>query len=64
MKKILLLLIERDITVNLMTTFYKRVLPDKLISFSSREGKDLFKSALMQGGMENYFKLAEQFTTQ
>ena len=42
-----------------MTTFYKRVLPDNLISFSSREGKDLFKSALMQGGMENYFKLAE-----
>ena len=47
-----------------MKSVYKRVLPDKLISFSSREGKDLFKTALMQGGMENYFKLAEQFTTQ
>lgn len=47
-----------------MKSVYQRVLPDKCLSFSSREGKDLFKSALMQGGMENYFKLAEQFTTQ
>ena len=42
-----------------MKSVYKRVLPDRCLALSSHEGKELFKSALMQGGMENYFKLAE-----
>ena len=43
---------------------YMRELPGHTISFSSPAGKRLFKQALMAGTMENYFKLAEQFTTQ
>jgi glutathione gamma-glutamylcysteinyltransferase len=39
-------------------------LPSNLVAFSSAEGKHLFKRALTQGGMENFFNLAEQFTTQ
>ena len=35
-----------------------------MVSFASKQGKQLFAQALMQGTMENYFKLAEQFTTQ
>jgi len=34
------------------------------VSFSSSEGKELFKEALLSGGLGNYFCLAEQFTTQ
>ena len=45
-------------------TVYKRPLSDKLISFSSYEGRKLFKEALVDGYMENYFPLSEQFTTQ
>ena len=41
-----------------------RILPEHTISFSSPMGKKLFKESLVAGTMENYFKLAEQFTTQ
>ena len=46
-------------------THYKRDLPNSsCVSFSSKKGKLLFKQGLMAGTMENYFSLAEQFTTQ
>jgi glutathione gamma-glutamylcysteinyltransferase len=44
-------------------TFYKRELPRNLIAFSSPKGKSHLKQALVQGGLENYFNLAEYFTT-
>ena len=44
-------------------TYYKRPLDEQLISFSSKEGKQLFKESLEAGYMQNYFTLAEQFTT-
>lgn len=31
---------------------------------SSEEGRNLFREALVEGTMENYFRLAEQFRTQ
>jgi hypothetical protein len=40
-------------------TFYKRPLPKNLVSFSSKEGKILFKEAMIDGYMENYFSLGE-----
>ncbi|CDW83605.1 glutathione gamma-glutamylcysteinyltransferase [Stylonychia lemnae] len=45
-------------------TIYRRQLPAHLISFSSTEGKKLFLESMMQGTMEDYFNLAEQYTTQ
>lgn len=45
-------------------TFYMRELPPLCIPFSSKEGKDLFKSAMAAGTMEGFFKLMEQFRTQ
>ena len=44
-------------------TLYKRPLSDKLIAFSSVKGKSIFKSAMNNGCMENFFPLSEQFTT-
>ena len=44
-------------------TFYKKEMPSNLVVFSSLRGKAYFKKALDKGGMENYFNLAEQFTT-
>ena len=44
--------------------FYRRPLPDTCTDFSSAGGKTLFSSALTEGGMECYFKLASQFRTQ
>lgn len=41
-----------------------RTIPDCIIPFSSDEGKEIFKKAIQEGGMENYYKLAEQFMTQ
>ena len=43
---------------------YRRPLPDELISFSSDEGKLIFKESLGSGGCEGYFDLAAQFHTQ
>jgi glutathione gamma-glutamylcysteinyltransferase len=44
--------------------FYKRMLPDHLVDFSSPEGKLLFSEALTHGHMENYFKMVGQYFTQ
>ena len=46
-----------------LQTVYKRPLSSQLISFSSQEGRQLFKEAMLDGYMQNYFPLSEQFTT-
>lgn len=45
-------------------SFYRRPLPDGCIDFASQTGKQIFKEALGEGGMEVYFSLAAQFHTQ
>lgn len=45
-------------------TFYRRPLPPDLIAFSSPEGRQLFREALGEGGMEGFFTLSEQFQHQ
>jgi glutathione gamma-glutamylcysteinyltransferase len=50
-------------SINEQQSFYKRELSSKHVYFASKEGKELFKQAFLTGGMENYFCLAEQFTT-
>ncbi|XP_060069644.1 glutathione gamma-glutamylcysteinyltransferase-like [Ylistrum balloti] len=44
--------------------FYRRVLPEGCIAFSSTEGKTIFKEAILSGHMDCYFKMAAQFSTQ
>ncbi|XP_013395000.1 uncharacterized protein LOC106162300 isoform X1 [Lingula anatina] len=46
------------------TQFYRRELPDTCISFSSEEGKLVFRKALDAGHLNSYFSLASQFRTQ
>lgn len=50
--------------VKQIMNFYRRPLPSICISFSSDDGKILFKEAMVNGQMENYFRLASQFRTQ
>lgn len=45
-------------------TFHKRPLPSTLTSLSSSLGKQYFREALSEGGMECFFPLSEQFVTQ
>jgi glutathione gamma-glutamylcysteinyltransferase len=45
-------------------TLYRRPLPSEAIAFSSLEGRKVFAEALSAGGLEGYFRLAEQFHTQ
>lgn len=46
-------------------SFYMRELPkDKLVGYESPEGKELFKAALQEGGLEAFFPLSQQFLTQ
>lgn len=45
-------------------TVYKRHLSDQLIAFSSPQGREIFKQAIQDDYMANYFPLSEQFTTQ
>jgi len=45
-------------------TLYRRPLPSDTIAFSSSEGKRLFGEALAAGGLDGYFRVAEQFHTQ
>ena len=49
---------------SLQTGFYRRPLPEGLIPFSSAEGRQVFREALLEGGMEGYFRIAEQLHTQ
>ncbi|KAF9429378.1 hypothetical protein BGZ76_001380 [Entomortierella beljakovae] len=50
--------------LNLKNSFYRRKLPDHLISFTSPKGKQLFKEMLQGGYGEGYFTLVGNFTTQ
>lgn len=43
---------------------FRRALPDALVAFSSRRGRQMFAEAVAKGHMEPYFPLAEQFVTQ
>lgn len=45
-------------------TFHQRPLQTDAIAFSSPEGKAIFSEALLSGGLNGYFPLAEQFHTQ
>jgi glutathione gamma-glutamylcysteinyltransferase len=44
--------------------FYQRPLPPSCTPFTSAQGRQLFSEALSAGGLECYFDLAAQFTTQ
>lgn len=45
-------------------SFYMRELPkDHLIGYDTVEGKRLFKQALLEGGLEAFFPLSQQFLT-
>ncbi|KAF9925185.1 hypothetical protein FBU30_004992 [Linnemannia zychae] len=50
--------------MNLKNSFYRRKLPDHLISFTSPEGKQLFREMLSEGYGEGYYSLVGNFTTQ
>ncbi|MBA3821721.1 MAG: phytochelatin synthase family protein, partial [Deltaproteobacteria bacterium] len=45
-------------------TLYRRPLPTDATEFSSVAGRHLFAEALAAGGLDGYFRLAEQFHTQ
>lgn len=45
-------------------TLYRRPLPSEAIAFSSLDGRQVFNEALSAGGLNGYFRLAEQFHTQ
>lgn len=45
-------------------TFYRRTLPNSATELSSALGRQLFAEALAAGGLDGYFRLAEQFHTQ
>merc|ERR1719174_3595358 len=53
-----------EVSLSLAGQFYQRSLPAAQVPFSSAEGRRLFREALADGHMENYFFLAEQFRTQ
>ena len=36
---------------------------DKLVGYDTHEGKELFKAALLEGGLEAFFPLSQQFLT-
>jgi hypothetical protein len=42
------------------TTFYRRQLPETVVSFSSNEGRSIFASAMATGGTRAFFALIEQ----
>lgn len=44
--------------------FYRRALPRSCISFTSEEGKEIFRESLLAGDMNCYFNLASQYRTQ
>ncbi|KAF8252187.1 Phytochelatin-domain-containing protein [Wilcoxina mikolae CBS 423.85] len=52
-------------TPPVVSSFYMRELPkDKLVGYDTPEGKKLFKAALLEGGLEAFFPLSQQFLTQ
>ncbi|CAM9896402.1 unnamed protein product, partial [Ectocarpus fasciculatus] len=55
---------EKWLTLPRPRTFYRRELKPPCVAFSSGDGRQLFREALVAGTMECYFRLAEQFRTQ
>lgn len=51
-------------TTNQMASFYQRRLPETCVAFASKQGKDIFRSALLHGGLKSFYNLIEQFHTQ
>ncbi|KAJ1417229.1 Phytochelatin synthase, partial [Ochromonadaceae sp. CCMP2298] len=45
-------------------TFHRRELRAPSVAFSSQEGKQIFRMAMLEGGLEGYFHLSESFQTQ
>ena len=45
-------------------TLYMRPLPAQLSALDSTDGRAMFRRALLEGTLEGYFKLAQQFHTQ
>jgi glutathione gamma-glutamylcysteinyltransferase len=45
-------------------SYYRRELPISCIALDSKKGKEIFKSALYNGGAENFFKLVSNHHTQ
>ncbi len=45
-------------------SFFRRPLPQHLISFTSEEGRHVFREALADRYMESFFPLSQQYTTQ
>jgi glutathione gamma-glutamylcysteinyltransferase len=45
-------------------TFHRRELRAPGVAFSSLEGKQIFRMAMLEGGLEGYFHLSESFQTQ
>ena len=50
--------------VNSQPSFHRRTLLAPAVSFSSADGRALFKESFSSGYLESYFQLSEQFTTQ
>jgi len=52
------------VTATCKKSFYMRELPkDKLVGYDTPKGKELFKDALLSGGLEAFFPLSQQFLT-
>ena len=45
---------------NMSSTFYRRQLPNSVVSFSSKEGRNIFASSMATGGTATFFALIEQ----
>jgi hypothetical protein len=50
--------------LTLKGSLYRRTLPENLIPFSSKKGRELFLHSMTNGEMEQFFPLIEQFHTQ
>jgi hypothetical protein len=48
------------LAATMSTTFYRRQLPETVVSFSSNEGRSIFASAMATGGTRAFFALIEQ----
>ncbi len=64
MRRLVLTTTRNSSTSSKVPSFHKRQLPVSLTAMASPAGKQLFREALGEGGLESYFPLAEQFVTQ
>eukprot|EP00598_Pedospumella_elongata_P015111 CAMPEP_0185014408 /NCGR_PEP_ID=MMETSP1098-20130426/99301_1 /TAXON_ID=89044 /ORGANISM="Spumella elongata, Strain CCAP 955/1" /LENGTH=446 /DNA_ID=CAMNT_0027543497 /DNA_START=61 /DNA_END=1401 /DNA_ORIENTATION=+ len=64
MRRLVLTTTRNSSTSSKVLSFHKRQLPVSLTAMASPAGKQLFREALGEGGLESYFPLAEQFVTQ